>query len=229
MFSLALSIVFIAFLAAGVPMLSAATARDSEVREIPRLALYISAVVSQWVIGGVGLLVFFLSPLTVSTAGFRAIPPGAGLIWACGMVGVSVACMLAALFLERRGWWPAEAELVRRLIPETRGEKLWSVLLLAPTAALCEEFLYRGYLLAQLTRWLPDSTWAWAASSLIFGLAHAYQGWSGVARASLLGALLGYPVICLGSLYPSMLAHALIDALSFTWLGPKFLRQTPAA
>jgi len=109
------------------------------------------------------------------------------------------------------------------LIPKTRQEKFWSVLLLAPTAALCEEFLYRGFLLAQLTQWLRSGTWAWAASSLAFGLAHVYQGWNGMVRASLLGALLAYPVIHFGSLYPSMLAHGLIDALAFAWLGPKFL------
>jgi membrane protease YdiL (CAAX protease family) len=42
-------------------------------------------------------------------------------------------------------------------------------------------------------------------------------------RASLLGALLAYPVIHFGSLYPSMLAHGLIDALALVWLGPKIL------
>ena len=42
-------------------------------------------------------------------------------------------------------------------------------------------------------------------------------------RASLLGALLAYPVIHFGSLYPSMLAHGLIDAVALAWLGPKFL------
>jgi membrane protease YdiL (CAAX protease family) len=219
----ALSVLFILFLVVGVPVLSSSTARDTQVRQMPRLALYLSATISQWLLAGLGLLIFFLSPLSVFSVGFRTLAPVTALTWAGALVALSVAGIRLGLFLESRGWWPAEAELVYLLIPKTRQEKFWSVLLLAPTAALCEEFLYRGFLLAQLTQWLRSGAWAWVVSSLAFGLAHIYQGWNGIARASLLGALLAYPVIHFGSLYPSMLAHGLIDALAFTWLGPKFL------
>jgi len=219
----ALSVLFILFLLVGVPVLSLSTARDSQVRQMPRLALYISAAISQWVLAGLGLLIFFLSSLSAFSVGFRTLAPVAALAWAGALVALSVAGIRLGLFLELRGWWLPEAELVYLLIPKTRQEKFWSVLLLAPTAALCEEFLYRGFLLAQLTQWLRSGAWAWAASSLAFGLAHVYQGWNGMVRASLLGALLAYPVIHFGSLYPSMLAHGLIDALAFAWLGPKFL------
>jgi membrane protease YdiL (CAAX protease family) len=219
----ALSVLFILFLVVGVPVLSSSTARGSQIRQMPRLALYLSAAISQWLLAGLGLLIFSFSPLSVFSIGFRTLAPVTALIWAGALVALSVASLRLGLFLERRGWWPAEGELVHLLIPRTRQEKSWSVLLLAPTAALCEEFLYRGFLLAQLTQWLRSGDWAWAASSLAFGLAHVYQGWSGMVRAALLGALLAYPVIHLGSLYPSMLAHGLIDTLAFVWLGPKFL------
>ena len=225
----ALSVLFIVFLVVGIPVLSLSTARDNQIRQMPRLTLYLSAAISQWVLAGLGLLVFFLSSLSAVSVGFRTLAPVAALTWAGALVALSMIGIRLGLFLERRGWWPPEAELVYLLIPKTRQEKLWSVLLLAPTAALCEEFLYRGFLLAQLTQWLHSGTWAWAASSLAFGLAHVYQGWNGIARASLLGALLAYPVIHLGSLYPSMLAHGLIDALAFVWLGPKFLPQKSVA
>ena len=43
--------------------------------------------------------------------------------------------------------------------------------------------------------------------------------------AGLLGALLAWPVVEMGSLYPSMTAHFLIDAVALLWLGPKFVRQ----
>jgi membrane protease YdiL (CAAX protease family) len=65
--------------------------------------------------------------------------------------------------------------------------------------------------------------WAWVWSSVAFGMAHAYQGWNGMVRAALLGGLLAYPMVHLGSLYPSMVAHFLIDALALAWLGPAFL------
>ena len=220
----ALSVLFVVLLVVGVPLLSLSTARDSKVREMPRLALYLSAAISQWVLAGLGLLIFLLSSLSAYSIGLRWLAPMASLGWAGALAALSLGGLRLCLFLEPRGWWPAEAELVLLLIPKTRQEKLWAVLLLAPTAALSEEFLYRGLLLAQLAQWLRSSTWAWVASSLAFGLAHVYQGWNGAVRASVLGALLAYPVIHCGSLYPSMLAHGLIDALALVWLGPKFLK-----
>ena len=69
--------------------------------------------------------------------------------------------------------------------------------------------------------------WALAASSVVFGFAHIYQGLGGVLRAAALGALLAYPVIHLGSLYPSMAAHFVIDAVALGWLAPRFDSRNP--
>jgi membrane protease YdiL (CAAX protease family) len=217
------SALFIIFLVAGVPLLSLSTARDSRLRQISRLELYLSAAISQWALAAVGVVVFLLGSRSALGVGFRRLAPATVCVWAGILVALSLAGILLSLFLERHGWWPVESELTRLLIPKTRQEKAWSVLLLAPTAALSEEFLYRGLLLAQMSQWLHSGAWACVISSLAFGLAHAYQGWSGVVRASLLGALLAYPVIHLGSLYPAMLAHGLIDGLALMWLGPRFI------
>jgi len=219
------SVLFILFLVVGVPTLSLSTARDRRLRQMARLELYVSAAISQWVLAVVGVVVFLLGSLSGFSVGFRSLAPFPALISAGALVALSVAGILLSLILERHGWWPAESELTYLLIPRTRREKAWSLLLLVPTAGLCEEFLYRGLLLAQINQWLRSGVWACAVSSLAFGLAHAYQGWSGMVRASLLGALLAYPVIHFGSLYPSMLAHGLIDALALVWLGPKFLSR----
>jgi membrane protease YdiL (CAAX protease family) len=126
---------------------------------------------------------------------------------------------------EGRGWLPRESDLVYLLIPETPREKLWAALILAPTAAFCEEFLFRGYLLTQLHAWLHSLLWAWVVSSVAFGLAHFYQGWSGMVRAGLLGALLAYSVVRWGTLYPAMLAHWIIDTVAFLWLGPWMIKM----
>ena len=216
---------FILLLVVGVPVLSLTTARDDRLRQMRRLELYVSAAISQWALAVVGVVVLLLGPLSAFSVGFRRLAPATALIWASALVALSGAAILLSLFLERHGWWPAESELTHLLIPRTRREKAWSLLLVVPTAALCEEFLYRGLLLAQVTQWLHAGDWACAVSSLAFGLAHVYQGWSGVVRASLLGALLAYPVVHLGSLYPSMLAHGVIDAVALAWLGPKFLTR----
>jgi membrane protease YdiL (CAAX protease family) len=224
MLSRLVALLFVFLLAAGVPALSFLSARQSQIRWIPRLSLYLSAVLSQWLLAGLGLLVLLIFQ-PVLAVGFRAVAPTVVIRWTGVLVAISLAGLGFSLLLERRGWWPRESELVYLLIPATRREKLWCVLILAPTAAFCEEFLYRGYLLAQLGQWFHSASWAGGASSIAFGLAHVYQGWSGMLRAALLGALLAYPVVRLGSLYPSMVAHGLIDALALAWLGPKFLRE----
>ena len=216
-------ILFVFLLVAGVPALSFLTARRPQLRVIPRLDLYLSAIISQWILAALGALVVLAAGPGFRATGFRAIAALACVRWAALLTGVALAALGLVLLLEHLGWWPEEHELVRLLLPETRREKLWAVLTLAPTAALCEEFLYRGYLLAQLGQWMRITPWAWVWSSVAFGMAHAYQGWNGMVRAVLLGGLLAYPMVHLGSLYPSMVAHFLIDALALAWLGPAFL------
>jgi len=209
---------FTAILVVGVPALSYSSTRNSQVRELPRLSLYFSAVFSQWVLTVLGLGVAFLSTREVFRIGFRTLPLIDALSWAAGIALVSLLALGLVLLCERRGWLPQESELVKLLIPETTQEKVWSAVLVAPTAAFCEEFLFRGFLLTQLNHWFHSVGWAWVLCSVAFGLAHSYQGWSGMIRAGLLGALLAYPVVRFGSLYPSMLAHWLIDTVALLWL-----------
>lgn len=213
----------VVLLAVGVPILSYTTSRDPRIRAAPRLALYFSALLSQWILAAVGIVVVIATAFSFSQAGFRGVSPRAFVLWSAALVLISLAAMGLSLLLERWGWWPEESDLVQLLIPRNRREKLWAVLALAPTAAFCEEFLYRGFLLAQLAQWFHSMAWAWVASSVAFGLAHTYQGASGVLRAAALGALLAYPVVHLGSIFPSMAAHFLIDAVALAWLGPRFL------
>jgi membrane protease YdiL (CAAX protease family) len=222
MLSELLGIFFAVFLSVGVPILSYMTARDPRVLQAPRLALYFSAVLSQWILAAAGIVVVLATPMTFDRAGFRAVGLLAFARWSALVVVISLAAMGATIVLEKFGRWPGESELVRRLIPSSAREKLWAVAMLAPTAGFCEEFLYRGYLLVTFTQWFHSNVWAWAASSIVFGLAHVYQGASGVVRAAALGALLTWPVVHLGSLYPSMGAHFAIDAVALAWLGPKF-------
>ncbi len=229
MFKTLIAIVFTLVLVAGVPALSFSTARNSEIRKMPRLGLYLSAVFSQWLLTVLGLGVVFLVVRKVFVKGFAAMPWGPALGWGAGIAVAALLALSVVIWCERRGWLPRESDLTYLLIPETAQEKLWGILILAPTAAFCEEFLFRGFLLTQLHDWLPSLLWAWVVSSVAFGLAHCYQGWSGMTQAALLGALLAYPVARWGSLYPAMLAHWMIDAVALLWLGSWMLRRDAAA
>ncbi len=218
-------LLFVLLLVAGVPALSYLTVRRSQIRWAPRSAIYFSAAVSEWLLAATGIAALSLTSLTFWRIGFRSLPAATFARWTTGLTLLSFAVLGVLVLLERRGWWPEESDLVYLLLPQTRIEKLWSVVLLAPTAAFCEEFLYRGYLLTQFSRAFHSGAWGLAASSAAFGLAHAYQGWGGIVRAALLGALLGYAVVRAGSLYPSMATHFVIDGLALAWIGPKLLRQ----
>jgi hypothetical protein len=220
---------FTGLLVVGVPALSYSTARNRQIREIPRVALYASAIFSQWLLTLLGLGVVFFVARPVLVQGFARVPLTEVLRWALPIALAALVALVLVVFCERRGWLPRESELVYLLIPETPREKLWSVLIVAPTAAFCEEFLFRGFLLAQLEQWFHSVPWAWVVCSVAFGLAHFYQGWSGMTRAGLLGALLAYPVVRLGNLYPSMFAHWLIDTVALVWLGPWMVQQSRKA
>jgi uncharacterized protein len=228
MFTTLIAVAFTLVLVAGVPALSYSNAHNAEIRNMPRLRLYLSAVISQWFLAVVGIGIVFAIAREVFVRGFAAMPISAVVEWASGIAAAAILALGLVILCERRGWLPPETDLVYLLIPETPREKVWAALIISPTAAFCEEFLFRGYLLTQLHGWLHSLLWAWVVSSVAFGLAHCYQGWSGMVRAALLGALLAYPVVHWGSLYPSMLAHWMIDTVSLLWLGHWMVQSGPA-
>jgi membrane protease YdiL (CAAX protease family) len=77
-----------------------------------------------------------------------------------------------------------------------------------------EELTARGVLLNRCCAAL-DGVWAPVLlSSVLFGLGHAYQGWIGVTQTSVVGAILAFYTLRWGTLWPAILAHALLDTLS---------------
>jgi uncharacterized protein len=107
---------------------------------------------------------------------------------------------------------------VAALLPRTATERRWFALL-AVTAGICEEVLYRGFGLSALRWAAPDlsETALVVATGAAFGLAHLYQGRLGVTLTGALGAYFAWITISTGSLLPVMLLHALLD-LRILWL-----------
>jgi CAAX protease family protein len=98
------------------------------------------------------------------------------------------------------------------MLPHSRAE-LSFFFKLSITAGLCEELLYRGYLIWYLSHWLSIYPAA-AIASLLFGIGHVYQGWRGVITTGVVGAFLSAVYLLSGSLYLGMVMHALMDAHS---------------
>ena len=116
----------------------------------------------------------------------------------------------------------AQLESLRPLLPHT-GRELARFILLCVTAGICEEVLFRGYLLWYLSCLVPIVP-ACLAGAALFGMAHAYQGSGGVLRTGGVGAGLVGLYLLSGSLWLPMLLHAFIDVNSGL-LAYSFLKQ----
>jgi hypothetical protein len=103
----------------------------------------------------------------------------------------------------------ASVELV---VPETDRERrgFW---LLSVTAGICEEVIYRGFLLWLITPW-DGLIAAILVSTAAFGFMHIYLGVAQVPRTAIIGFVLALVVVASGSLWPAIIIHTAIDLTS---------------
>jgi membrane protease YdiL (CAAX protease family) len=100
-----------------------------------------------------------------------------------------------------------------RLFPRSPGEAFFYVLL-ALTAGCCEEFIFRGFVIAALFR-AGCSAWIVVLlSSAMFGIAHLYQGKGGSVGTGILGTLFAIAKIAYRSLLPVLVWHAVLDLVA---------------
>jgi len=218
------SALFALFLVAAVPVLSMRSGEAADRAGLSRSALYANAAASLWVLAAIGFLVVKLDGDTLRDVYLTTgAPPLTAAAFAGWVAGLTLAG-LAVFVLSNRvpplfGLSTADARL-ERFMPRGRAEAMWVGLVLSPSAGICEEFLYRGFLVSRLDGLLESLPWAVLVSSILFGFAHAYQGWIGAVRAGLIGLVLALPLLSTGSLLASMAAHALIDVLGMLVLWP---------
>jgi uncharacterized protein len=110
-----------------------------------------------------------------------------------------------------------DLELFRAL----RGNIMWTLIALAGAwtlAAFGEEMVYRGYLMNRVADLMNRTRVAWIVSLIVvhvgFGLAHAYQGLTGVLDEGLAGLLLGVIYLRTGrNLAVPIVAHGITDSI----------------
>lgn len=192
-----------------------------------KLALYAATIAFQWLMLGVvawRALARGLTPADLGLTGHLSARLVVGSLLGAGIIGG-----LQWLNLRRMGKMEGAApdlmrKLTSRILPQSLVELL-PYLALAVTAGVCEEFLYRGFAMAALSRaGLP----LWVVvlvTSVLFGLAHAYQGRAGVIGTGVLGVLLAIARIVFSSLAPVMMWHTAVDIVAGI-AGPKYLRTT---
>ena len=112
------------------------------------------------------------------------------------------------------------------------GNLKWTLLAIVGAwtlAAFGEEMVYRGYLMNRVADLLNRTRGAWLLSLIVvhvaFGLAHAYQGVTGVIDEGLMGLLLGLIYLRTGrNLSVPIVAHGVSDSLDFVLI---FLGKYP--
>mgnify|MGYP000617869915 CR=1 FL=1 len=101
-------------------------------------------------------------------------------------------------------------------LPEKYSE-LPSYILLCICAGVFEEIIYRGFM---VTYFLPIDDpnalpiLALLAPSVLFSMAHYYQGWTSVLKIFIFSTLLSWIFITSKSIYLNMVLHFLIDLIS---------------
>jgi len=98
------------------------------------------------------------------------------------------------------------------MLPRTREQLRWFGWV-SLAAGVWEELVYRGFLIWYLQHWMGPIP-ALLVSSLVFGLAHSYQGPANILRTGLVGLWLGGVYLLSGALWPAMLAHFVFDVIN---------------
>src|SRR5919108_384193 len=194
-----------------------------------RLVLYASTIAFQW--------------LAVAVVGWRVWARGydaqqLGLAFhnrttlvIAGIVGAAVIATLQWLNLRRVSRIPPESRgplqaIAERILPQTAVE-LPPYFALAITAGLCEEFLYRGFAMAALAHAGLSAWLVVLVSSVLFGLAHSYQGRGGIVMTFVVGLVLGASRLAYNSMVPAIFWHGAVDIVAGV-AGRHYLRRKAA-
>ena len=173
--------------------------------------------------------------VAVASVGFREVftiaptPNDAAWLFGHGWVRFIVEAVIALFFgmaflpcaivgwkkLNNRPRTYRSAKALRSLeyfFPATQRERHWWVLACI-TAGVCEETLFRGFMLHYLhvLPWTLNLTLALVISSFVFGLNHLYGGVGGVAGSVIGGYLFGLLFLLSGNLLLPVVLHAFTD------------------
>lgn len=228
--------IWLIFLALGVLLPWRGRARMKKLLALPsvstmeRLVLYASTIAFQWIAATVVAWRAWAHGYTAAQLGLNF--HGKTRIAMASLVGAATIAALQWLNLRRMGRIPVAARgalqaIAERILPQSAVELL-PYLALAITAGLCEEFLYRGFTMAVLTR-VGFPVWSVVLlSSVLFGLAHFYQGRGGIVSTLVVGTVLGSGRIAYDSLVPVVFWHSAVDVVAGI-AGPRYLLRAAAA
>ncbi|MBT1451305.1 CPBP family intramembrane metalloprotease [Glaciecola sp. XM2] len=96
------------------------------------------------------------------------------------------------------------------MMPSNTSELRWFTLGLSVSAGICEELLFRGFLIGVLSQEIGIVT-SVTVSSVLFGMCHLYQGWKNVLRTALVGLVLALIFVFTEVLWVVIALHIAVD------------------
>jgi len=198
-----------------VPVYSYFSRRRLEtIADAHRRSLYLRSMAALWMLALVTLYAWWRHDRPFDALGFQLLP---GIVTTSAEIVCAMAAIAIVLRLRTMATWSPEKRAALRgriggvalVVPRTTGE-LALFLGLALTAGICEELLYRGFFFAVAAPFVTVYG-AVAASAIVFGLGHAYQGVRRMALVAAVGLFLGAFYFLTGSIVFPMILHVLID------------------
>jgi len=196
--------------------------------KLDRLSLYASTIVFQWL-----SVVLILWRTT-----HRGIHPAQlGLILGLNLISITTTIVISTLFFllqfvssrrlkagaDERG---ETVQLALKVFPRDGVERL-AFFALVSTVAICEEFIYRGFAQYVFQDWSHSLFFGLVLSSLLFSVAHLYQGRRGLVSTFAVGILFAGVRAWSGTLLPTVAAHLVAD-LTIGLLAPRHIREALA-
>jgi len=193
-----------------------------------RLGLYASTLISQWLIAAFVMWRALARGVSYTEMGMTVPDP-----WRIAWVTVALTSILCAgqfAGLKKLAQLPVEKRgplflITEKIAPRTPRESFLFAIL-AATAGISEEFLYRGFVFSVFVAIYGSSafatTYGVVLSSLWFSIAHLYQGKRGLITTFVVGIVFVFVRVYGGSLVPVIIAHAGVDLLVGLCI-PRFL------
>ena len=184
-----------------------------------RHKFYFSSEIGLWGLAFFSFVAAIESGFTPELMGLKEIDQSGFWIWLCFSLTA-----VAALVLAFKAFGQSETALLKYLIPQTRLEKI-HFLGVSVTAGICEELVFRGFLVTALRVATGSTLVAVILSAAAFGVSHAHQHITGGIRAGLLGLVLTVPLLMTGSLFPAIVAHTIVDIAGGLWLAKWLIKS----
>lgn len=183
--------------------------------ENDRISYFKYVIYSEWVVTLLILATVYFTSTTFAKIGF--VLPTKNSMQFLGMFtgflfGIIILLVILMKVPVYQRYLKAQTDPISYLVPTGKLDKRYAILSVI-TAGVCEEIIYRGFLLHFLSNapFHLEGITLLIIGSVIFGIAHYYQGWKGVILTGIVGFALSRIYFETHSLIFPVILHTIID------------------